>query len=355
MKIVFAANRCLAFHAKSLDERPFGGTETGVIRLSEALLKLGHTVKVFTLEKNPPPSEPPYSHLENLAAEPECDVFVAVRDWQLLFSTIKTKRRFFLTPDSFDQPHNFGIGDRRVSDSMHALLVVSTWHGTTLAAKSGLSIEKVWVLRNGVHLPYFEGAETRARKRLIYSSTPHRGLALVPDLYRKVKEKHPDASLHIFAGLDVYAGAPNISVKEFDAMKAGLQALPDCTLHGNVLQKELAREFMKSSVLFYPNIFAETSCITAMEAQAAGCAIVTSNIAGLKETVGPAGILVPGSPSSPEYQQQFVEATNKLLSDDALFKKLSDEGRKRAKEIFDWNLVAKRFEAYLQEVHGLKS
>ncbi len=45
-----------------------------------------------------------------------------------------------------------------------------------------------------------------------------------------------------------------------------------------------------------------------MEAQAAGCRIVTSPIAALNETVGPRGTMIDGYWLSPEYKAQFADA-----------------------------------------------
>jgi len=355
MKIVFIANKCLPFHARSLDEKPLGGTETAVIRLAEELHKRGHSVRVYTTHEKPPQSEPVYVSLADLQREKDVDALISVRDWVPLLVALPSKKRFFWTGDSFDQIQNFGLGDRRIAARIDAFLAVSAWHAATLCSQSGFPLEKAWVLRNGVHLPYFRGSEERQRKRLIFSSTPYRGLALVPRLFRAVKEKHPTAELHVFSGFEVYGGAQAYeerAVKQFEALKQELQQIPGCILHGNTLQKDLAREFMKSALLFYPNVFAETSCITALEAQAAGCAIVTSDLGALRETVGEAGVVIKGPPGSDGYNQQFIAACDKILSDDGYFNSLSQAGLKRAKE-FGWDSIAERFESYLQKMHGL--
>jgi len=74
-----------------------------------------------------------------------------------------------------------------------------------------------------------------------------------------------------------------------------------------VSQAELANEFTTAGVWAHPTWFTETSCITAMEAQAAGLRIVTSAIAALTETVGwQYGVLLEGDWLSPEYQAAFV-------------------------------------------------
>lgn len=356
MKIAFVASKCLPFHGHSLEERPLGGTETAIIRLAEELSALGHEVKVFTSFENPPASRPPYFPISALPQETELDALVSMRDLYPLFLGVPARKRFYWTEDSFDQVNTFGLGDPRVIGVIDAFFAVSAWHAATLCAHSGFPLEKAWVIRNGVHLPYFAGQETRERKRLIYSSAPYRGLALVPDLYSQLRKRHPEMTLHVFSGFDVYqgeSGCQERTLKQFQAVKRRLAELPGCVLHGNVRQKELAREFMKSAILFYPNTFAETSCITAIEAQAAGCAVVTSDDGALKETVGEAGVLIKGRPDSAEYQKEFLAACDKILADDAYFETLSQAGQKRAQEIFSWPLIARRFEDYLKKVHGL--
>lgn len=355
MKIVFVANQCVPFHGRSLEERPLGGTETAVIRLSELLHARGHAVTVFTPHENPAESGPCYIPLSDASLErmPICDVLVAVRDWKVLLSPAHADLRLFWTGDSYDVPPTFGIGDLRVERRIDGLLINGAWHARELCGRSGFPVEKAWAIGCGVHLPHFEGAEPRVRKQLIYSSAPVRGLALLPSIYARVKALHPDASLRIHAGFGTYAGGPGGDhpqwAAEWGALAETLAALPDCTLCGNVSQQELARAFMRSSVLAYPNTFNETFCITAAEAQAAGCAIVTSDRAALPETVGGGGMLISGLPGSRQYEDDFVEAVDCLLRDDALWQGHSDAGRARARTVFGWETLTDRFEQYVAQ------
>ena len=118
-------------------------------------------------------------------------------------------------------------------------------------------------------------------------------------------------------------------------------------MHGNVRQGELARELMMSSVFIYPNTVFETCCISALEAQAAGCPPVVSENSALPETVGDAGFLIPGQPGSPEYNQRFIDGVDSLLSDNSLWGKLSARGKARIAQDYTWTRVAERFEALL--------
>ncbi len=349
MKIVFIPQSCIPFHGRTVEERPLGGIETAVIRLAAALDALGQEVKVLTPIDNPPLHSPlylPYRAIQDLG---RCDAVIAVRDWQPALLNVATRCRLFWTGDSFDQPQSVGIGDRRVIKALDRLCPVSEWHADTLCRSSGYPRERCYVLRNGVHLDYFTGTETRRRKRLIYSSTPYRGLKYVPEIYRELLKRHADLELHIFSGYGVYAGTttPPSALAEYEALKQELQSLPGCVVHGNVKQSELAREFMRSSILLYPNTFEETSCITAMEAQAAGCAVVTSDLGALRETIGSAGFLIRGMPPDTRYMHDFIAATDKLLSDDQCFAAASSAGLEKRSQL-SWSTVAQSFLSYLQ-------
>lgn len=355
MKIVFYPQSCVPYNANTLDERPIGGVETGIIRLSFAMRARGHQVVVFTPDKNPPKSDPPFVPIAAAQQMGPVDVFIVIREWIPLVYNLPAKKKFFWTGDAFDQVHSFGIGDKRVAEIIDGALLISDWHADSLCKASGFPREKAYVIRNGVHLPYFEGSEERVRKRLIYSSTPFRGLQFLPSIYAELKKKHPDMEMHVFSAYKVYEGPRGYDARleqQYEQLKQELQRLPDVYVHGNVLQKELAREFMKSSILAYPNTFAETGCITAMEAQAAGCAIVSTDLAALKETVGDAGVLISGEAGTPEYNKEFIEVTDRMLSDDEYWKGFSEAGRERAKTL-GWDEVARRFEEYLKTEHGL--
>src|SRR6185369_7057219 len=64
-----------------------------------------------------------------------------------------------------------------------------------------------------------------------------------------------------------------------------IRTTPGVVMHGRVNQRELAEAMLGAGVWFYPTWFSETSCITAMEAQAAGLRCVCPRIAALAETV----------------------------------------------------------------------
>lgn len=350
MKLVFFAGRSLPTHARTLEERPLGGTETALIRLTEILSRRGHDVTVLTSHPSPPPSTPMYLPAAHIYEIRSCDAFISVQDWRPLMLDIGAKKKYFWTGDSFDQFANWGLGEKRVHPQIDRFLAVSDWHAQSLCDESGFPFHKSFVIRNGVNLSDFSGTETRNRMRVIYSSNPRRGLRYVPELFAALKKKHPQLELHIFSAINAYdsrkpANGPDAVPSE--KMAEMLRSIPDTYIHGNILQHQLAREFMKSGLLFYPNSYLETSCITAMEAMAAGCPVVTTAAGALPETVRDGGLLISGTPGTVEYGNSFIEAVDKLLSNEELWRAYSERARERAFREFSWEACADRFEKVL--------
>ena len=59
MRVLFFPSLCIPFHGKTLQERPIGGTETGIILLAESLAEQGVEVNVISDFTNPP-SDPSF-------------------------------------------------------------------------------------------------------------------------------------------------------------------------------------------------------------------------------------------------------------------------------------------------------
>jgi len=351
MKILFYPFNCGPFHGNTLEEKPIGGVETAVIRLARALDALGHDVTVLTTIRNPPPSRPRYIHHSEMKSLGPVDLLIAVRSWEAFVIPIPARKRLLWTGDAYHNLHTAGLGDKRVVSLFDGLLCVSSWQAETLCSASGYPREKTHILRNGVDLADFSGSEDRMRKRLIYSSNPQRGLVFLPLIFFRLKQRHPELELHVFSNAALFdMGWPPVVAADMphQALLNLLKEVPDCTVHGTVLQKQLAREFMKSSILTYPSNIEETSCITVLEAQAAGCCVVTSAMGALEESVGGGGIIVREESGSDAFLDKFTEAVDLLLKDDSLFQQLSQKALEQSKAR-DW----KKRAAELMEIANL--
>jgi glycosyltransferase involved in cell wall biosynthesis len=350
MRIVFLPANCLPFHGKTLDERPLGGTETGVIRLAEALQDAGHQVFVVSQFENPPLTEPLYIPLRAIFFLGQIDLLIGVRDWQSIFTDIPARKKLLWTGDAYDQPLTVGIGDRRIMDRLDGLLCVSEWQKQTLCEVSGFPLERTFVIRNGIDASYFSTvAPSNNRKRLIYSSTPYRGLKHIIDIFKGVQEKVHDAECCICSGYDVYGGAertPSQQLEELATIRQALEPLPGVIWRGNILQQELAHEMLHAGIYAYPCTFAETSCISILEAKAAGVVPITNSLGALPETVGQGGIILQDATAiTPQVRDQFITTIAELMLDKQRWHALSSQALLESKET-TWHHVATRLMSF---------
>ncbi len=88
--------------------------------------------------------------------------------------------------------------------------------------------------------------------------------------------------LKVFSSLKVYQATEDRD--EWEPLCRRCAETAGVKYVGSLTQPELARELRSVNILGYPNTFAETSCISVMEALASGCLVLTSNWGYLPET-----------------------------------------------------------------------
>jgi glycosyltransferase involved in cell wall biosynthesis len=144
------------------------------------------------------------------------------------------------------------------------------------------------VTRNAIEENRFSDIESvkKIPYRFIYTSSPDRGLSEALNLFPEVKQKYPDATLEIFCDHRFVNG---VDMDKIEKMKEYVK------MNGRVSQEQLTIELLKSDVWFYPTIFDETYCISAVEAQAAGCLCVSISRGSLTEIIADRGVLVSDS------------------------------------------------------------
>ena len=158
---------------------------------------------------------------------------------------------------------------------------------------------------------------------LTWSSAPDRGLDRVLDLWPHLRKMYPNAELQVFGNIPAWAeratayGSPDVVAQARQLMDKlrGLGSEEGVWFRGKVGQAELGKAWMSTHLWLYPTSFEETSCITAMEAQAAGVKIACTPIGALPETVPYATMLSVWNPSS-EWRDKTLAVVSKLVADE---------------------------------------
>lgn len=153
-----------------------------------------------------------------------------------------------------------------------------------------------------------ESIQQKEPFKFIYSSFPNRGLLPLLQMWPSIYKMNNQVSLHIFCDVN------GSWVNEVDSehMKEVKRLLVEYTnmninYHGWVDKKTLADAWLSSNIWFYPCIFKETFCLTALEAALTKTLVFTNNLAALKNTVGDRGIVIPGDPMDKTWQDKALE------------------------------------------------
>jgi glycosyltransferase involved in cell wall biosynthesis len=150
-----------------------------------------------------------------------------------------------------------------------------------------LPYEKSIVIPNGVEVfPRVE--KTNGIIKLIYASTPFRGLDILLAAYSMMLDRSADlrgeVHLDVFSNMSLYGSPYEAQNSVYEGMYEFAKLHPAITYHGAVERPVLREYMLDANILAYSNTWEETSCCVAIEAMAAGVLPVVSNIGALPET-----------------------------------------------------------------------
>jgi glycosyltransferase involved in cell wall biosynthesis/cyclopropane fatty-acyl-phospholipid synthase-like methyltransferase len=320
---------------RSMTEGGLGGSETALAQVSIRMAMDGYEVKVYSGAEPGMYGGALWRPLHAFDPGEECDLLVVSRVPHIFDRPVAAKRTAFW---SHDHSYPEMLTEERLGKIDH-VVVLSEWQKARFARLYPAAKDKLTLIRNGIGMfdpdtgedRYAEARAktfTQRKPRAVFSSSADRGLDVLVGLWPKIRERVPDAELHIFYGFNVLdaVARQNPQLQDFKrALLAQIQATggeeAGIFLRGRVGQRELADEMGKARVWAYPTAFLETSCIGAMEARAAGLPIVTSDLGALHETVGDHGYLIPWGNDedeprnqTKEYIEEFVDYVAELLT-----------------------------------------
>lgn len=300
----------IPFNGDTLKTKSLGGSESAAYYLAKELARAGHKVTLFTNSEESgvfddvkyeyagdPSADAPLGNRFTFYAEnTPHDVLIIQRHPQAFARKWASKLNYWWLHD---------IAQGRFRDMVSAqmwnvdrVLCVSEFHKAQVSKEWGVENGFITVMHNGVDLSLFEGdiecqLVEQSSKNLIYSSRPERGLEnLVGEGGVMERLNTTDPEFHLYV-----CGYENTTAEMkplYDYLYARCDALPNVTNLGALTKQDLADTMRQCTALAYPTTFEEVSCITAMEAMAAGCLTLTCAVAALPETcTGSLGALLP--------------------------------------------------------------
>ena len=113
---------------------------------------------------------------------------------------------------------------------------------------------------------------------------------------------------------------------------------------GRLTREELVQHYSAAQIAVVPSLY-EGFGLPAAEAMACGTPVIASTGGALPEVVGDAGMLVPSGRAD-----ALAAAIKQLLNDEQAQQRMSEAGRKRVEDKFNWEQAARKTLEVYQEV-----
>lgn len=164
-------------------------------------------------------------------------------------------------------------------------LCLSGFHKEFTKDLLGVPEHKIELVRNGIDPECFIKLQSvdKIPNKIMFSSSPDRGLERSINIVKRIREEFPDVSLHVFYGTANMRKMGNAA--EADRLDHLVRIHDFVVDHGFVSKDELMKHMKESVCWLYPADFIETSCITAMEAACAHAYPLVRNMGALPYTL----------------------------------------------------------------------
>jgi len=337
-------------------DRQLGGAEAALIHVSRGLAERGHDVTVFhgdcptereceTQREHPAFSHAPYRwRPTNMYNPRECYDALILWDDSRVCQYDPCAHAVILSAHCNTQPH---LQDHyRISWAV----MVSEWQRKVLCQQYRiLSQLRSEAIHLGVDLSRYEEDVETIPNRLIYCSSPDRGLHHLLRMWPQVREQIPDAELHIFysfGGFERNKWQMNEYAAIWWYVKTHLDQ-PGVFVHGAVGKQTLAREQKKAALLAYPSdlfVDGETFAMAVLECMAAGTPTLISDAAALPGVYGDAAAILP----RPIEDEPWIGVIVRLLTEKDLRQTHIERGLKFAHE-HTWDVAIEAWDKTVRE------
>jgi glycosyltransferase involved in cell wall biosynthesis len=200
--------------------------------------------------------------------------------------TDRRKKNILWLHDTWTDPEAQHLKEEESRQRFDKLVFVSDYQLNTYNMGLGVPYHESVVLKNAIDpISLVDTAKSKDQVKLIYHTTPHRGLEiLVPAVEAIAKELGDKIHLDVYSSFEAYGWKERD--KPYEQIFDMIRNHPQMTYHGYQPNDVVRKALTEAHIFAYPSIWQETSCIAAIEALSAGCEIVCPNLAALPETTG---------------------------------------------------------------------
>lgn len=335
-------------------EKGIGGSETSHVEMAWRLAARGHNVVNYVPLPEDSPGEWKGTKWYDISQVDwtQKGIWIIYRDPTAIENFPKIGERINQTIWLLMQDWDYPNWTNKRIKGFDSIIAMCKWHARNLVSRYPAARNHLWLNSNGIKIDLIEQIEKeqiqRDPKLIIYTSSPDRGLKPLLLSFKKAREYVSDLRLKITYGFDnidkLIEKNPNSYMKGLKNEILELADQPGVEWLGRVNQPDLYRLWFSAGIWVYQTNFAETSCISCMEAQAMGAIPIFSPIYAQGENIG-YGIDIPGNCDDALTNARFAAEIVRLALNPELQEMVRTEMMPWARNRYDWEKMVDLWEA----------
>lgn len=184
------------------------------------------------------------------------------------------------------------LKDQAFVKSIDAFVYVSHWQYEKFRYVYQTPTHNSYVIKNAIDPIEFKEKPKGEKLKLIYTSTPFRGLDVLLDSFELIDRD--DVELDVYSSTMVYGtGYANHTGDQYEQLFQRARDMKNVNYMGYTPNEEIHKALQKAHIFAYPSIFEETMCLSMVEAGAAGCEMITTDLGALFETGSEYAKMIP--------------------------------------------------------------
>lgn len=276
-------------------------------------------------------------------------------EFQVICSRVREleedKIRVYWLHDLPEDPETNHLKEENSRNRFHRLVFCGNWQYNRYRDFLGIPPSKDHIVIETPIDPFKSVEKKKDKIRMIYTSTPQRGLQLLVPVFKKLAEKYDNIHLDVFSSFKIYGW--DEADKNFEPLYDEIREHPQMTYHGFAPNETVREHLLDAHILAYPSIWLECNSRSVIEAMSAGVLCVHPNTGGLPDTAGGMNFMYQADADHNTHANLFYHALEHAIS--VIHKEETESYLKLVKAYADsrynWTKVAAQWKDLLE---GLK-
>lgn len=257
-----------------------------------------------------------------------------------------------------DQPHFQEFFSSKDKINQYDFYVFNShWNYEQFRKTFTIPHEKCTVIKNGIpEIKQRDNKPKREKIKLIYHPTPWRGLSILLGAMQLIK--NPNIELDVYSSTKIYGSDfEKESDDQYKELYDQAKQLPNVNYIGYKPNEYILENLHTYDAFVYPNIWEETSCISALESLACGLYVATTDNGALYETCSEFPIYIPYDENWKNLAQQFASVIEEIpnqINDPGCHTHLEFQ-KKFFNHFYNWKIIAGHWTGFLQGVLNARS